>query len=60
MGNCNFKTDKPEEDKDGNAMSKNLYDMQYIIGRGGFGKVSCWLIYRSGRWNINGQRRHLL
>jgi hypothetical protein len=41
MGNCNFKSEKAEEEVDKNMMSKNIYDMQYIIGRGGFGKV--WL-----------------
>jgi serine/threonine protein kinase len=40
MGNCNFKTDKAEEDLSNNVMSKNLYNLQYIVGRGGFGKVN--------------------
>lgn len=38
MGNCNFKTDKGENDNQ-HSMTKNLYTMHYIIGRGGFGKV---------------------
>ena len=37
MGNCNFKAEK---DKDSvNAVSKNQFQFQYAIGRGGFGKV---------------------
>jgi hypothetical protein len=39
MGNCNFKTDDNKEEDKNNVMSKNLYIMQYIIGKGGFGKV---------------------
>jgi hypothetical protein len=36
MGNCDFKINKDNPDE---TNSKNLYIMQYIIGRGGFGKV---------------------
>jgi hypothetical protein len=39
MGNCNFKTEKPEIDKSPSTMNKNMYVLHYIIGRGGFGKV---------------------
>ena len=38
MGNCDFKKEKPEE-IDNNIVSKQMYNFQYIIGRGGFGKV---------------------
>jgi hypothetical protein len=38
MGNCDFKTSK-ENPETQVPNSKNLYIMQYIIGRGGFGKV---------------------
>ena len=39
MGNCDFKSYK--ETVDNNPINtKNLYVMQYIIGKGGFGKVS--------------------
>ena len=38
MGNCNFKTEKIEIDNI-SSISKNLFLMHFIIGRGGFGKV---------------------
>jgi len=37
MGNCNFKA---EQEKDNvQATSKTNFHFQYVIGRGGFGKV---------------------
>jgi len=39
MGNCNFKKDKTSSDAQTNAISKNLFNLHYIIGKGGFGKV---------------------
>jgi hypothetical protein len=39
MGNCNFKKDNTTTDSQANAMSKNLFNLHYIIGKGGFGKV---------------------
>lgn len=37
MGNCNFKS---EAEKDNvTVISKNNFQFQYVIGRGGFGKV---------------------
>ncbi len=38
MGNCNFKTEKNENEK-APTMTKNLFLQHYIIGKGGFGKV---------------------
>lgn len=38
MGNCNFKTEKNENEKTP-SMTKNLFLLHYIIGKGGFGKV---------------------
>mmetsp|Transcript_11126 Transcript_11126/g.11213 ORF Transcript_11126/g.11213 Transcript_11126/m.11213 type:complete len:82 (+) Transcript_11126:19-264(+) len=37
MGNCNFKAEKDKDSVD--AISKNHFQYQYAIGRGGFGKV---------------------
>ena len=39
MGNCNFKKDKNSSDSTAVAISKNLFTLNYIIGKGGFGKV---------------------
>jgi hypothetical protein len=39
MGNCNFKKTSTTTDTQSNAMSKNLFNLHYIIGKGGFGKV---------------------
>ena len=39
MGNCNFKKDKESEDSQVSVISKNLFNLHYIIGKGGFGKV---------------------
>ena len=49
MGNCNFKAEKDKESVSGKnlaylltistALSKNQFQFQYAIGRGGFGKV---------------------
>jgi serine/threonine protein kinase len=39
MGNCDFKSTAKDNPETQVANSKNLYIMQYIIGRGGFGKV---------------------
>ena len=49
MGNCNFKAEKDKDSIEGNlyykltnssiAISKNQFQFQYAIGRGGFGKV---------------------
>jgi serine/threonine protein kinase len=48
MGNCNFKADKDKEQIPGNgyliiksllALSRNMFQFQYVIGRGGFGRV---------------------
>ncbi len=39
MGNCNFKKEKNQEDPEANAISKNHFNLNYIIGKGGFGKV---------------------
>lgn len=36
MGNCNFKTDELDESL---SISKNEFDFETIIGKGGFGKV---------------------
>ena len=38
MGNCNFKTEKEENEKTP-TFTKNLFLLHYIIGKGGFGKV---------------------
>jgi hypothetical protein len=38
MGNCNFKTDKNEAEK-APELTKNMFLLHYIIGKGGFGKV---------------------
>jgi len=37
MGNCSFKTEKEEESV--KKASKEDYTLNYVIGRGGFGKV---------------------
>lgn len=39
MGNCNFKKEKNSTDSSAVAISKNLFNLNYIIGKGGFGKV---------------------
>jgi serine/threonine protein kinase len=52
MGNCNFKVEKEKESFQGKissnkwlansdcvAVNKNHFHFQYVIGRGGFGKV---------------------
>ena len=40
MGNCNFKTEKKENDISHiNAMNKNMFILHYIVGKGGFSKV---------------------
>lgn len=39
MGNCNFKTEKLDTVVD-QQMGRNMFQMHYIIGRGGFGKVN--------------------
>lgn len=39
MGNCNFKKDKNSSDSTAVAISKNLFTLNYTIGKGGFGKV---------------------
>jgi len=39
MGNCNFKKEKNSSDPASVAISKNLFNLNYIIGKGGFGKV---------------------
>jgi protein kinase A len=39
MGNCNFKTEKEESNNNTPSMTKNLFLLHYIIGKGGFGKV---------------------
>jgi hypothetical protein len=38
MGNCNFKTEKNENEQTP-SLTKNLFISHFIIGRGGFGKV---------------------
>lgn len=38
MGNCNFKTEKVEIESN-SSISKNMFVMHFIVGRGGFGKV---------------------
>lgn len=38
MGNCDFKTEKSDNEKVA-TMNKNMFLLQYIIGKGGFGKV---------------------
>ena len=44
MGNCNFRTPK---DKDSVIhISRNNFDMNYALGRGGFGKV----------WRVNSKK----
>ena len=40
MGNCNFKKEKASAETGSVAISKNLFNMHYIIGKGGFGKVN--------------------
>ena len=37
MGNCSFKTEKEEESA--KKVTKEDYMLNYVIGRGGFGKV---------------------
>ena len=47
MGNCNFKTEKDKDSVNSKSLlsvnalvvSKNHFQFQYAIGRGGFGKV---------------------
>ena len=39
MGSCNFKKEKNTSDPNSAAISKNLFNLNYIIGKGGFGKV---------------------
>lgn len=40
MGQCSFKHDNKPDRGDGiTSMSKNNFNFQYVIGRGGFGKV---------------------
>ena len=46
MGNCNFQTEKESVGPVGKliiqpkaAISRNLFQFQYVIGRGGYGKV---------------------
>ena len=47
MGNCNFKTEKDKDSVNSTSLlsvnalvvSKNHFQFQYAIGRGGFGKV---------------------
>ena len=38
MGNCNFKEEQPTIEKT-ETINRNLFQLQYVIGRGGFGKV---------------------
>ncbi len=38
MGNCNFKTEK-EETENLSLMTKNMFLMHFIVGKGGYGKV---------------------
>ncbi len=38
MGNCDFKTEKVETEIM-SSITKNMFMMHFIIGRGGFGKV---------------------
>jgi len=46
MGNCNFNTEREKDSVNGTTtlctllgISKNMFQFQYAIGRGGFGKV---------------------
>jgi hypothetical protein len=39
MGNCVFKDIHNSKDNLDDLLSKNCYEKQYIVGRGGFGRV---------------------
>lgn len=54
MGNCNFKTEKEEQ---GAVLNKNQFNLHYIIGRGGFGKVKLPLMPRCGKSNTKKQKK---
>ena len=52
MGNCVFKDIKNEHpDALDNLLSKNSFEKQYVVGRGGFGKV--WKVQSKKNKAIN-------
>lgn len=49
MGNCTFKTETSKDNTQGNQLftsgvNKSMFEYQYAIGKGGFGKV--WKVIR--------------
>lgn len=55
MGNCNASKDQQQDEI--LLPSKSDFNMMYVIGRGGFGKVEIPLfqIGRSSKWSIENQ-----
>jgi hypothetical protein len=51
MGNCDFKKNEPDNNA---GISKANFQMHYVIGKGGYGKVNVseFIKSRSGRLRI--------
>ena len=45
MGNCDFKISKNKVNETPDGISKNLFNFNFIIGRGGFGKVKNFFLF---------------
>lgn len=52
MGNCDFTTKKtqPEAQEEAATINKNNFYQQYVIGKGGYGRVNHFIIiFRFGK-----------